>query len=214
MGTIQLFDFSVGLLRAILWQYNEAARLQSLLADKDVWYRVNQEEFWTAWVTDVFDLNTANDFGLTVWGVILDMPLSFGLPGTGSREVWGFGDNNLNFENGNFGRDASGIAGLTTEQKRLVLKLRYYQIISDGSIPFANYVLKTVLGGGYALDPEDMTITFVFPTSLDSQVRLILEQFDLLPRPAAVQSSILIDPANAFGFDPFYLNFENGTFGA
>jgi len=211
---IQELDFSVNLLKAILWQYNDAEKLQSLLQTKQDWYEVTQEDFWEAWVRDVFDLNTANEFGLTVWGIILAIPLSFGLPGTGAREVFGFGVNNLNFENGNFGRDAAGIAGLTTEQKRLVLKLRYFQLISDGSVPHANYVLKTVMGTGYLLDRYDMTITYIFPTALPSGVQLILEQFDLLPRPAGVKVNILIDPQNVFGFNPYYLNYGNGTFGA
>lgn len=213
-GRIQEFDFSVDLLRAILWQYNDATRLQSILQQKSEWYEVNQKTFWDDWIRDVFDLTTANDFGLSVWGVILGVSLSFGLPGTGARPVWGFGVHNLNFNNGNFGRDAAGVAGLTVEQKRLVLQLRYYQLISDGTVPHANYVLKKVFGTGYVLDHLDMTATYIFPTDIPSSIRAILEQFDLLPRPAGVKIDILIDPGNVFGFAPFYQNFENGAFGA
>lgn len=214
MKGTQEFDFSVDLLRAILWQYNDAAGLQSLLASKSEWYNINQRQFWEDWTRDVFDLTTANDFGCAVWGVILAVPLSLGQPGSGSRSVFGFGIHNLNFENSNFGRDSSGVAALTVEQKRLVLRLRYFQLISDGTVPHTNYVLKTVLGGGYVLDPGDMTMTYVFPQALPSQVIAVLEQFDLLPRPAGVGINILINPDEVFGFAPIYLNFENGQFGA
>lgn len=214
MTTIQQFDASVDLLKAILWQYDGAERLQSLLRAKRDWYDENQRDFWNAWYDNVFNLQTANDFGCSVWGLILGVPLSIGQPGTGDRPVWGFGAFNRNFNNGNFGRDSAGVAGLTLAQKRLVLRLRYYQLVSDGSAPFSNKALRDVFGVGYVLDGHDMTCTYVFPNALSSQVRLVLEQFDLLPRPAGVKVNILIDPTNVFGFDPFYQNFNNGGFGA
>lgn len=214
MSRIQEFDFHVDLLRAVLWQYDGAAGLQSLLRSKSDWYEENQEKFWTDWVRDVFNLQTADDFGCSVWGVILGVPLSIGQPGTGARPVWGFGVHNQNFEHGNFGRDSAGVAGLTLEQKRLVLRLRYYQLVSDGSAPFSNMALRDVFGTGYVLDRLDMTATYVFPTELSSSVRLVLEYYDLLPRPAGVEINILIDPTAVFGFDPFYQNFNNGGFGA
>lgn len=213
MSTIQEFDFSVNLLRAILWQYNDAARLQSILQQKSDWYETNQEEFWTDWYRDVFNLQTANDFGLSVWGIILGIPLSVGLPSSGTRPVWGFGAFNQNFFKYNFGRDSSGVAGLTTEQKRLVLRLRYYQLVTDASVPNVNFILNQIFGMGKVLDPLDMTASYVFPVALDSDVLFVLQNYDLLPRPAGVQLNILIDPSEAFGFDPYYQNFNNGTFG-
>lgn len=214
MSDIQEFDFSVDVLRAILWQYEGATGLQSILRAKSDWYTINQTQFWTDWIRDVFDLTTANEFGCSVWGVILGIPLSIGEPGTGALPVFGFNPDGLNFDNGNFGRDSAGVAGLTLEQKRLVLRLRYYQLVSDGSAPFANLTIRNVFGMGYVLDNEDMTITYVFPVEIPLQVRLVLEEFDLLPRPAGVGVNILIDPDAVFGFDPYYQNFNNGGFGA
>lgn len=72
---VQSFDYSVDLLRSVLWAYNEAENLQGLLNAKQTWYDKNHVEFWESWITDVFDLRTANDFGLSVWAVILDLPL-------------------------------------------------------------------------------------------------------------------------------------------
>ena len=54
---IQALDYSLNLLRAMLWQYNDAARLEGLLRAKQAWYDQNQTEFWEAWVRDVFDLD-------------------------------------------------------------------------------------------------------------------------------------------------------------
>ena len=74
-ATIQEFDFSVDLLQAILWQYNNATSLQSLLNSEQAWVIENQTEFWENWLRDVFDLRTANEFGLSVWSIILGIPL-------------------------------------------------------------------------------------------------------------------------------------------
>ena len=161
MSTIQEFDFSVNLLRASLWQYNDATRLQSILQQKSDWYGTNQEEFWFDWYRDVFNLLTANDFGLSVWGIILGIALSVGLPGTGARPVWGFGIHNQNFHKYNFGRDSSGVAGLTTEQKRLVLRLRYYQLVTDASVPNVNFILNQIFGLGKVLDPLERTSRYL-----------------------------------------------------
>lgn len=214
MTTVQEFDFNVDLLRVILWQYEGADGLQSILRSKADWYETNQSQFWSDWYRDVFNLQTANDFGLGVWGVILGVDLSLDQPGTGDRPVFGFGDNNLNFNNGNFGRDSAGTAALTVEQKRLVLRMRYYQLVSDGSAPYTNYILREVFGTGHVLDRLDMTATYVFPVALPSAVLTVLQEFDLLPRPAGVEVEVLIDPGAFFGFAPRYQNFNNGVFGA
>lgn len=104
MATVQEFDYSVDLLRALLWQYEDAAGLQALLRQKSEWYDANHAQFWLDWHRDVFNLPTASEFGCAVWGVILGVPLSLSLPGTGDRPAFGFGLNNQNFERGNFGR--------------------------------------------------------------------------------------------------------------
>lgn len=75
MSTKQEFDFSINLLEALIWQYNNAPRLESLLRQKQTWYDVNNRDFWQDWLRDVFDLRTANTFGLRVWSIILGLSL-------------------------------------------------------------------------------------------------------------------------------------------
>jgi len=212
MATVQQFDYSVDLLRALLWQYDDAAALQSLLAQKAEWYSVNQDEFWTNWRRDVFDLTTANNFGCAVWGVILNVPLSIALPGTGDRPAFGFGLNNRNFERGNFGRLSSGVASLTLEQKRILLRLRYFQLVSDGSVVWSNFMMRELFGGGYVVDNLDMTATYVFTEALPATFLQVLLDFDLLPRPAGVKLNALPADIEVFGFGPTNQNFENGQY--
>lgn len=154
MSQIQEFDFSVDLLRALLWQYNDAARLEALLRQKQDWYDANQTAFWEDWVRDVFDLRTANDFGLTVWATILDIPLVVASAvDPVDKPIWGFGQYRENFNNGNFASLSN--SQLTTDQKRLVLRLRYFQLVTRGTVPEINEFFAYLFGnmGGPALAP-------------------------------------------------------------
>lgn len=217
MSTVQEFDFSVDLLKALLWQHENAERLQSLLTKKQEWYDANLTAFWSDWYRDVFDLDTANAFGLSVWARILDVSLFIETANTVATPHFGFGANHLNFNNGNFAQQA-GQQGLDVEQARLVLKLRYLQLISRGSVTEINEWLFELFGQQgkvFVVDSLDMTFaTYFFSFEPDSRLRFILEEYDLLPRPAAVGVRYQVQVRDSFGFGTNHLNFENGNFGA
>jgi len=214
MSDIQEFDFSVDLLQNILWQYNEATALQSLITQKQEWYIRNHTEFWSDWMVDVFDLNTANDFGLAVWAIILNIPLVVAADPQPGKIAWGFGPERRRFNRGNFAPSASGF-GLTTAEKRLVLKLRYFQLVTRGAAPEVNAFLNYVFGPGvvYMADGLEMKIRYVFSSAIPAQLQLVFNAFDLLPRPAGVGSgTVVVDPGAAWGFGPNRNNFNNGNF--
>jgi len=212
---IQQFDFSVDLLRALLWQYNDAARLEGLLRQKQAWYDTNQKTFWDDWVRDVFDLRTANDFGLAVWAVILNIPLAVASQGDAAdKPIWGFGIYREPFTHGNFASISSSI--LTTEQKRLVLRLRYFQLTTDGAVPEINrffaYLFQP-LGPAYVVDGVSMNARYVFGFPLSSDLETVLTQYDLLPRPAGVKVDfVIMGEADGWGFGRYHESFNNGNF--
>ena len=74
--TIQSLNYSVNVLRPLLWQYNQADNLRGLLELKQAFYDSEHRDFWEDWYRDVFDLRTATDFGLTVWSIILNFPVN------------------------------------------------------------------------------------------------------------------------------------------
>lgn len=197
--TIQQIDYSVNLLQALLWEYTDAKNLQGILSARQNWYNQNQTDFWTNWYTDIFDLRTANDFGLTVWSIILGQPLFVNLVGTG-RPTWGFGEFHVNFTRGNFASSAGRTVHLTTEESRVILRIRAYQIQSAGCVPEINRMLADVFSGfvdpgdvpAYVADNLDMTCTYNFLFPLSSELQFALRYFDILPRPAGVESSIVI----------------------
>lgn len=215
MSTVQQFDFSVDLMEALLWQHNNAVRLNALSRAKNAWYQENSGDFWTAWVRDVFDLRTANLFGLRVWSIILDLPLNFAVP-LNTSKAFGFGVYNANFNRRGFALTDNNAATVDLEDARLLLRLRYLQLICYPSIPEINRILRTVFadrGGAYAEDSLDMRyVVFVLGFPPGSSLAQLLFQYDVLPRPAGVGVRITIADAKKFGFGVHNANFNRAGF--
>ena len=151
---------------------------------------VNCTQFWNEWIANVFNIETANDFGLSVWALIMDIRLTADADLVDdAREAWGFSDNRERFNQGRFPADTSGFVELTTEQKRIVIQMRYFQLTNNGSVTQINEMLFRVfgnLGQVYVLDNLDMTMTYAFQFTPDAGILTILNRYDLLPRPSGV----------------------------
>lgn len=224
---IEQIDYTLDVEQALLWQYDKATALISLVTQKQEWLDINQTEFWSDWYTDVYNLYTANSFGLSVWSIILDIPY-FVRPMNPFVDVWGFNEYPpinpyVNFDNGVFGAiydyDPSR-PPLTVEEQRIVLKLRYFQLISRGALTYTNEFFNMLFndpsgpyqGGVWELDGFDMTITYVINCDLSVNLIEVIKTYDLFPRPAAVGIKYVDTRFPAFGFGEFYFNFERGAF--
>lgn len=212
MTNIQTFDNSIDLMKVVPWQYDQAPNLISLLRKKQDWYKENYSDFWGSWERDIFNIDTANDFGLNVWSIILDLPL---YTRDDSRPLdhpaFGFSQFGVNFDqpNSQFAVSSNAFKNLTVEQRRQLLKLRWYNITSDGTMACINQALYNVFGTTvYCLDGEDMTITYVFTEPQAEIMMNLFGQFDILPRPSGVLAEILVKPREAFGFAAYGLNFD------
>ncbi len=217
---IQLFDFSVNLLQALLWQYNQATNLQSLLQSKSNWYNENQTAFWESWIKNVFNLETANEFGLSVWSIILNLPLFISTPPDAGLPTFGFGNVNgaVNFDNGILNDENGTIYNLPIETKRIALQLRYFQMCSSGTVPEINRFMKYVFrnyGGVYLLDYGTMNQAYFFLFSPTWDLQFIFNNLDILPRPAGVGSTWIDAIEHYFGFGNSNgaLNFDNAILG-
>lgn len=229
---VQQFDYSVNLLQALLWQYNEAPVLQSILSQKQAWYNENQTQFWSDWYDNVFNLLTANTFGLTVWARILNVPLFINLtPEPIGSPIFGFNTpgattGNQNFGNGNFSYQGD-IIFLSVEEQRFILRLRFYQLTSRQSPTeineFLDYLLRTSdlpsqgFGRVWVEDNFNMTMTYRFTFTPNPLFLQVLESLDVLPRPAGVSYNIIVTTYTAFGFNTVAdgtgnQNFGNGNF--
>ena len=212
---IQLFDFSINVLKSLLWRHNEAANIQALLQDKQDALDELNEDFWNNWIEDVFNLQTANAFGLSVWAIILNIPLTVESEGEEiDNSNFGFGEFRKNFGNGNF-TSINDMSSLSVSDARILLRLKYYQLVTRGTIPECNKIVADVFGPDnfvYALDGLNMTMAYVFEKHPSSALRTAIERFDLLPRPSTVNVSTVFQPNQFFGFGEFRKNFNNGNF--
>lgn len=186
------FNLQINVQQCVLWQYANSPSLQTLLQAKSAFYAQNVTQFWNDWFNDVFNINTATDFGLTVWGEILDFPRQI-KANTGQIHI------------------------LTTEQYRTILKGQLLKFRMSGTAPQVNEWLNVVFGNQgkvYCLDNLDMTvIPFVFQTNPSDEILWLLSNVDFLPRPAGVGYEVRIIGKDVFGFDGSGLQpFDQGTF--
>lgn len=185
------YDNTIDLMPNIIWQYGSAENLQKLLTLKNAWYQKNQSQFWDNWYRDVFNLDTANDFGLSIWGRILDFKRQISL------------------------KDGS-VYTLITEQYRLLLKGRLLLFRAHGTVSEINTWLKLVFGNqgrAYVLDNFDMTTTFIFEFQPTEEQQFLLDNVDFLPHPVAVGYEIRIVPNIFFGFSGSGMQpFNHGVF--
>jgi len=194
VSNIKQVDSSVNVLQALLWEYSNAPNINSLLNSKAAWYNENQQGFWDDWYNDVFNLATANDFGLAVWSIILGQSLYNNYSGDLTTPFVGFGSGNQNFGVYNFGSVGGGNTIYTTETARLLLQLRYFKLVSSGTVPETNRMLKYLFssyGEAYLVDNHNMTQTYYFLFVIPAEIAYMLDNTDVLPRPAGVQSSIV-----------------------
>jgi hypothetical protein len=214
-STIQSVEFSVNLLSALLWQYSEAPNLTALLQAKQAWYQTNHVEFWEDWITDVFDLRTCNDFGLAVWAIILGIPLTYIVGGSventmpfgfGPDEIGSAANGNQNFFNSTFSDSNTTQISLTTDQKRIILQLRYRQLIARGTVPEVNKILADLLvpdyGPMWMIDGLNMTQSIVCLRGVPAFLAFLFTEFDIIPRPAGVDLFVIDASYPCFGFGP------------
>lgn len=217
---IGLQDASANLTDVLLWSDNKAEKLTKYIELKQQWYKDNVISFSEDWRVNVFNIDTANEFGVSVWARILGIELSLNLGTSETKPVIGFkveGDTQPfeNFNNGNFTSRTGFHVGLTLELARLVVKLRYLKLIARPTVPYINRMLNIAFGKGnvYVLDDLRMEfVTYVFNREPGQLLRLLVEYFDLLPRPSCVGIRLIVDREGVFGFGEFNDNFEYSNF--
>jgi hypothetical protein len=237
MTIIQQFDYSAQLDSALVWQYNQAAKLQSLVDSVQAYFDVNQTEFWQNWYANVFNVYDPafNKFGATIWSIILGMPLQVNvMPDEAGKPIFMFDQTDpatpvySTFDVSVFSYDNRSIA-LSFEEQILVLKLRAFQLNNRCAVTQINEFMQKTFAGfeGFSgtcyvedggLTGSPMTMSYVFTQALPAGLVAIFTQFDILPRPAGVSLKFVVIPPNTWGFDNGsefdydVANFDNGPF--
>lgn len=60
--------------KVVLWQYDKAIRLLALMKHMHMLYVCAIEQFWKFWIDKVLSIDTANTFGLNLWGNLVGVP--------------------------------------------------------------------------------------------------------------------------------------------
>ena len=208
---IETFDYNIDILAVLIWQYENAENLKTLIINKNVWTAIYGTLFWDGWYENVFNLATANLFGLTIWSILLDLPLFVPTsPPDPTTPIWGFNEivpppppgpppyvtvnDNVDFDLGNLA-GALVVPILTEDEQRVAIQLKYYQLVSRGAVTevnkFLNYIFGS-MGGAWMIDNFDMTITYQFGFSISSVLLSVIASYELLPKPAGVNINYVV----------------------
>jgi hypothetical protein len=133
----------------------------------------------------VWDIDTAQGFGLDILGRVLNIPRQFNVPAI-------------------FPFDApSGLLSLNDDQYRIVLRAKAATNISVASIPAINAVLRTLFAGrgnAYVVNVGNMHMSYSLLFAVTGVEFGIMQQQEALPAPAAVQIDGIQSVQNYFGF--------------
>lgn len=93
---ISNFDFYCDLNPVILWQYLDAEKLKALVANQQQFMDDNVGDFYTDFNRDVLNIETANTFGLEVWGALLQVPRP-SAPSTIMKNYYAYYNSNVGY---------------------------------------------------------------------------------------------------------------------
>lgn len=176
--------------KTVLSQYANSQRIGTIL---EGWNQAfDPESLIDIWYQKVWNLETAQGYGLDVWGRIVGVDRVLKVS---SSKYFGFSEaNDLTEEGFNSAPFYSGSSvtsnyRLSDDGFRQLIYAKALANITDGSVLSLNAILMTLFGSqgnAYVKDNADMTMTYVFdfiPT--DVQVSII-QNSGVLPRPAGV----------------------------
>ena len=160
--------------KCITWQYDKAANLVALIGMLGDFFAQSTESLWDSWKAKVNDIDTADDFGLSVWGKILNC----------RRPIINIGGDDVN---------------LGTEKYRAVLKARAQLLASHGTVPDYKAYIETAFDGHFIVqDGNGMGITFVATDDATGEEVALADQFPDIAFlfPCGVRSSSVTAPAS------------------
>lgn len=186
---------------AILWQYDKAYNLIRLLNAWAQFSKVSCTDFWNYFGNNIFTIDSADTFGLNVWGNMLGLPRPRVLLANATDSV-----------------------AISDDLYRRLLKAHFFILTHKPTVPnynkylailwgcfdnADNYQIKTDIFDWYGnpikkgaagdavryeprarvLDNQDMTMGFTFPQeATDEEAYLIFQHFDLVyPFPAGIR---------------------------
>lgn len=168
----------------------------------------------------VWNVLTAQGFGLDVWGKIVGIGRQLNIPGTINNLGFSEGPSGQPFGQAPFyaGPPASTVFTLGDDAYRTLIFVKALSNISNCTAPSLNHLLQVLFPGRgrtYVADTGQMQMRYVFEFALQPFEMSILTQSGAVARPAAVLAQVLtVDLPNTFGFAEagIYQPFGQGVF--
>jgi len=188
IGTIPPFDFW----KTVISQYANSPILTQLLENFNDY--IDQTQNLDNFFDLIFNVDTAQGYGLDVWGRIVNVSRTVNIPGNaayfGFEEASAFGFGQQSFFTGT---PITSNFQLSDSAYRILIFAKALSNICDGSIPSTNQLLLNLFpnrGDCYVTDNQNMTMTYTFKFALTTVELAILEQSNVLPTPAGVSFTI------------------------
>lgn len=168
----------------------------------------------------VWNVDTAQGFGLDIWGRIVGVGRELTIPGTVTYMGFEEGTGAQPFNQAPFFDGVASTQSYTLADPayRTLILVKALANISACTARSLNTLLQSLFAGRgrtYVVDTGGMQMRFVFEFALLPYEIAILTQSGVVPRPAAVDARILqLDITSTFGFNEGmgYQTFNNGVF--
>lgn len=198
---VQPFDIG----RTVISQYAQSPTLRRLVDNMAAYVdpRANLTNFYNF----VWNVDTAVGFGLDIWGRIVGVSRLLRIPDE-YDPIFGFDTGNLPYDwqpfgQGRFASNHDGTGGeafeLNDEAYRVLIFTKAMANIGATDAPSLNRLLQNLFpnrGNAFVQDLGGMQMTYVFEFELTSVERAIVSQSGVLPHPAGVGYSVIIDPVS------------------
>ena len=157
---------------------------------------------------NVFNLETATGIGLDLWGALLNFPRHLPTPDkTGTINSIPFQFYNRNFYKSQFIDENINFTYMSLDDnsyKKILLCLST-KLTTDCTIPninvFCEKLFNSFGGSSFIRDSENMEfVSYIFRFEMPQWFKYVLDNYDILPRPAGVGSRYLESISYKFGF--------------
>lgn len=191
IGTIPSFDVWA----TVISQYANSETLMALIGDFNDNIDITQD--LDSFYDLIFNVATAQAYGLDVWGKIVDVSRILDIPNDNQYfgfEEAGIGANPFNTQPFFSGAPLTDNFVLTDDAYRVLIFAKALANICDGSIPAINKILLKLFphrGNCYVTDGLDMTMTYTFDFVLTPVELAIVAQSGALPKPTGVQLTVI-----------------------
>lgn len=189
IGSIPFFDYW----QTVISQYANSPVLIKLI--DNFFQYIDQTANIDAFFDLIFNVDTAQGYGLDVWGRIVGVTRTLQVSAV---TYFGFSEQGITVAGFNQAPFYSGSTltnnfQLTDDAFRILIFAKALSNISNGSIPSINQILLNLFpnrGNCYVTDNQDMTLTYTFNFVLTAVEVAILTESGVLPKPVGVAASI------------------------